>query len=203
MKIFLITVVGFVFTACNFLSSISHFTQDKFIQSNTKIYRNEQFNFELDYPKDWVVEVTSDPISPLVMLMSFEPGTLQNAEGVPFTATKIDFSPSKDVASLSLKDYVIRDMSSIDCIVGNPTIFSLANGGKAVEIISYSDMGSTHSIIYADLEGRYFQFVTYGNLEPSRKIVRSLRAIVSSGKNGNHEAVNFLTSQLPEKCYVP
>jgi hypothetical protein len=163
-------------------------------------YHNEQYNFELDYPVGWVVEETST----LKMFMSFEPGSLPGSEGIPPEHSKMDMLPSLTVHTTPFRDFVAQEMKSLTCVEGDPIPFALDHSGQAVEITATTDMGGTHSIIYAEMEGRYFTFVTYGNRTPARSIVRSLRSITPPDQIPPPEPINVTgLAELAAACYEP
>jgi hypothetical protein len=199
-KQFLVLIAGMItLTACDVMNALIQWGEDEMLEGDTATYRSERFNYELDYPADWFL-VDDDS---LIMLMSFELGTLPSAEVIPPEHTKIDIVPSGGVRTISFNDFVIEKMVTMDCIVSEPTMFVLDNGGQAVEIVLYSDMGGTYSVTYADLEGRYFRFLAFGNLSPIQDIVHSLRVITPSGEYEQQEVFDGVELEALEDldCY--
>ena len=66
---FLLLLAAIMLGACNLSNTVSEPTPTA---AATMTYRNEQFNFELDYPVGWFAEETSS----ITMLTSFELGSL-------------------------------------------------------------------------------------------------------------------------------
>lgn len=179
-----------VLAACNLTNTDSPVTQ-----SDTMTYRNERFNFELDYPAGWFVEETGS----ITMFTSFALGSLPNAEGVPSDQTKIDLILPGNVSADSFAGFINLSLRDQDCISGEPVVFNLANGGLAVEIAAVSNMSGAHKVVYVDLVGSQMMFVTFGNLTPVRDIARSLRLIDASSAAGYQYDFDVSSLQLPEK----
>ena len=197
-KSILLLFVAITLISCNWLSRVFQLTEKQFAQTDAQLYYNEQFNFEFDYPVGWFVEEAQN----ITMLMSFKSGTLPEVEGIGADQTKIDIRIPTTVFNESFEEFVKQGMQSMDCIVGDPVLFTFDNGSQAVEIITVSDMGGTHSIIYANLEGRYFSLVTFGNLTPIQPIVRSLRPIKPANYVKQDITISALMLAKPNQCDV-
>jgi hypothetical protein len=189
---FLLLLAGIILGACNLTNADSPVTQ-----SDTTTYRNEQFNFELDYPVGWFAEETGS----LTMFTSFALGSLPDAEGVPSDQTKIDLILPGNISADSFAGFINLSLRDQDCISGEPIIYNLDNGGQAVEIAAVSNMSGARKVVYVDLAGRQMMFVTFGNLSPIGDIARSLRLIDPSSAAGYQ--YNFDVSALelpPDQC---
>jgi hypothetical protein len=197
-KSILLFFAAMALTSCNWLNTVFQLAEKQFAQTDVQLYYNEQFNFEFDYPVGWVVEEAEN----ITMLMSFKSGTLPEVEGIGADQTKIDIWIPSTVFNESFEEFVKQGMQSMDCIIGDPILFTLDNGSQAVEIISYSDMGGTHSVIYVNLEGRYFSLVTFGNLTPIQPIVRSLRLIKPANYVKQDITISALMLAKPNQCDV-
>ena len=187
-------IVGLLLSACNVFEVFTYLPLQQDSKPTITTYRNERFNFELDYPTDWFVEEHDD----MAMFTSFQLGTLSGVEGVPSEHTKIDFHFPDTNQGLTFENFISQSVSNEYCIPNDPYIFMLDNGGQAVEIIASSDMGGTHAIINLDLEGRYFRFVAFGNLASIRDIARSLRSISPSEINDYEYDFDKSAVILPE-----
>jgi hypothetical protein len=192
----LLLLIGVTLVGC---SVLENFLQETASQVETTTYRNERFNYELDYPAGWFI----DEADSVTMLTSFEFGTLPDVEYIPPEHTKIDLYPIPYQPS-SFEAFIIQQIATLDCIFDGPVPFALDHGGQAVTITGSSDMGGVYSVTYAETEGRYFQFAAYGNLTPVQEIVRSLRLITRPEEYHDQGTFDGVPVPTPDvDCYIP
>jgi hypothetical protein len=144
-------------------------------QQDTSTHLDVDGNYAFDYPANWWIDDEFDT----TILTSFKPGSLPFSEFIPENETKIDIYLVPDINHPSFEAFVTQEISTIDCIIEDPLVFALDNGGQAVTITASSDWGY-YNVTYVDLDIRYFQFVAYGDFTPVRGIVQSFRTITPS-----------------------
>jgi hypothetical protein len=192
----IVLLIGLMLVGC---SVVEGFFQDTAFQAEMTTYRNESYNYELDYPAGWFVEEAAS----VTMLTSFELGSLPGSENIPPEHTKIDiysitYQPS------SFEHFIINQLATLDCIIGDPIPFAFDLGGQAVEITTYSDMGGPHLITYAEIQGQYFRIVAFSNLTPVQDIVRSLRLISPPEEYEDQGIFDGVPVPTPDAdCYIP
>jgi hypothetical protein len=198
LKQLLLPLLAVTLVACNLVNTLVQLTEQQSRQTDTLTYRNERYNFELDYPANWLLH---DQVS-MTTFTTFEPGSLAVIEGIPPDQTKIDFLHPTMMQAPSFEVFISESIRNETCTVGAPILFTVDSGGQAVEIIADSPMGGRHSVTYVNLEGRYFMFVAFGNLNPVRNIVLSLRPIRPSVQPYRYR-FNLQDVVLPEnQCAV-
>jgi hypothetical protein len=200
VKRVLLFLTGVTLIACNLVNDFVQLADHQLPSTNATTYRNERYNYELDYPANWIVD---DAVS-MTMFTSFVPNTLPYQEGIPSNETKIDFLHPTMMQPAAFEDYISQSISAENCILNEPVRFMLDEVGQAVEIIADSPMGGRHSIIYVELETRYYTFVTFGDLTPVRDIARSLRHIVPLAHSRYRYDFDMAAVVLPEnECGQP
>lgn len=183
-------IVGLLVVGCNAISVFSNWHP---AQPETTTYSNSRYGFELDYPADWFLT----PGSAVVILTSFELGSLPQFHEFPPEHTKIDIVLPMSRYDMPLEDYVIREMQELGCIVGDPTIIALDDGGQVVEIVRMGYMSGNHTITYGQVGEQFVHFVAFGNLTPVRGIIRSLRTTESAAAP---VSLDRLMAGKPETC---
>lgn len=193
-KRYTLLVVGVLMMGCNAVSLFSGWHHAR--HQDTTTYRNQQYDFEIDYPADWFL--TNGPA--IVILTSFELGSLPQTHGIPLEHTKIDIVLPMSRYDMPFEDYVIREMQELGCIIGDPVVFPLAGGGEAVEIVTMGYMSGDHTITYVQVGEQFVQFVAFSNLTPVRGIIRSLRTTESADANDDSISIDRLMAGKPEPC---
>jgi hypothetical protein len=196
----LIVVLGLA--ACDVVEPFLRMAEGEMSRGETVTYRDERYNYELDYPAEWRVVEYSD----MTMLFSYEEDALPAGHYFPPGTTKIDIHPSELINATPFLDYVtgrLQDMQPDACLgYDDPIVYRLDGGGLAVEAMLYSDMAA-YNVAYVDLEGRYFVFAAFGDPAPLRDIVRSLRPITPTGSIESQPAFTEIHVERHEDCYLP
>jgi hypothetical protein len=148
-------------------------TQNYSLQPDTTTHTDINSNYAFDYPANWWLDdglVTT-------MLTSFELGSLPNLDFIPADETKLDIHLASATNHPSFEAYLTDELLNMSCVVGEPFVFALDNGGQAVTIAGQSAWGYSYHIIYVNMDSRNFRVVAYGDFTPVQRIIQSFRTI--------------------------
>jgi hypothetical protein len=174
----LLIVIVLTLAGCDGMSTFAPLFPPK-----TTTFYDRRFNYEIDYPAGWFVEVADDGTE----LRTYDPDFVdpQYWESLPPGATQLIIYPLEITEPPTpLAEIITREMEDLpllSCVVSTPDIYTI-DGRRVVVMMTSSDRGDVSTWIYTRSGGRYFKFDVRGSVVSQTvwAIVHSLRPIVPS-----------------------